>query len=84
MSYQVLARKWRPKNFSELVGQQHVLQALINMCVCLGLLPTKGLTLPLLSYGGTSLLLNMGSIGILMNISMRRFMFSEGAGLPTK
>lgn len=30
MSYLVLARKWRPKNFSEVVGQQHVLQALIN------------------------------------------------------
>jgi DNA polymerase-3 subunit gamma/tau len=30
MSYQVLARKWRPRNFSELVGQEHVLQALTN------------------------------------------------------
>jgi len=30
MSYQVLARKWRPKVFSEMVGQEHVLQALIN------------------------------------------------------
>ncbi len=30
MSYQVLARKWRPKNFSEMVGQEHVLRALIN------------------------------------------------------
>ena len=30
MSYQVLARKWRPKNFTEMVGQQHVLQALVN------------------------------------------------------
>ena len=30
MSYQVLARKWRPKNFAELVGQEHVSQALIN------------------------------------------------------
>lgn len=30
MSYQVLARKWRPRNFSEVVGQQHVLQALTN------------------------------------------------------
>ena len=30
MSYTVLARKWRPKNFSELVGQQHVMQALAN------------------------------------------------------
>lgn len=30
MSYQVLARKWRPKNFSELVGQEHVVRALVN------------------------------------------------------
>ncbi|MDR2212804.1 MAG: DNA polymerase III subunit gamma/tau [Pseudomonadales bacterium] len=30
MSYQVLARKWRPRNFSELVGQEHVLKTLIN------------------------------------------------------
>ncbi len=30
MSYQVLARKWRPRNFSEMVGQEHVLKALIN------------------------------------------------------
>ena len=44
------------------------LQVCINMGVTLGLLPTKGLTLPFLSYGGTSLLLNMASIGILMNI----------------
>ncbi len=44
------------------------LQISINMGVALGLLPTKGLTLPFLSYGGTSLLLNMASIGILMNI----------------
>jgi cell division protein FtsW len=45
------------------------LQIVVNMGVTLGLLPTKGLTLPLLSYGGTSLLINMASIGILMNIS---------------
>ena len=45
------------------------IQVCINMGVALGLLPTKGLTLPFLSYGGTSLLLNMASIGILMNIS---------------
>ena len=30
MSYQVLARKWRPQNFKEMVGQEHVLKALIN------------------------------------------------------
>ena len=44
------------------------LQSCVNMGVALGLLPTKGLTLPFLSYGGTSLLFNMASIGILMNI----------------
>jgi cell division protein FtsW len=45
------------------------MQICINMGVTLGLLPTKGLTLPFLSYGGTSLVLNMATIGILMNIS---------------
>ena len=30
MSYQVLARKWRPNTFAEMAGQEHVLQALIN------------------------------------------------------
>ena len=30
MSYQVLARKWRPHNFTEVVGQQHVVETLIN------------------------------------------------------
>jgi cell division protein FtsW len=44
------------------------LQVSINMGVSLGLLPTKGLSLPFLSYGGTSLLLNMACVGILMNI----------------
>ena len=43
-------------------------QVCVNMGVTMGLLPTKGLTLPFLSYGGTSLLFSMASIGILMNI----------------
>jgi len=49
-----------------------ILQVCVNMGVALGLLPTKGLVLPFLSYGGTSLLLNMAAIGILMNIGATR------------
>ena len=54
------------------------LQIFINMGVALGLLPTKGLTLPFLSYGGTSLLMNMASIGVLMNISGVKKMLITG------
>jgi cell division protein FtsW len=45
------------------------MQALINMGVVIGLLPTKGTTLPFISYGGTSLLINMIGIGIILGIS---------------
>ena len=48
-----------------------LLQVCVNMGVTLGLLPTKGLTLPFLSYGGTSLIINMASVGILMNIGAK-------------
>jgi cell division protein FtsW len=48
------------------------LQICINMAVTLGLLPTKGLTLPFLSYGGTSLLMSMATVGVLMNIGATR------------
>ncbi len=47
------------------------LQAVINMGVVLGLLPTKGLTLPFVSYGGTSLIANLAGIGILSQLSTR-------------
>jgi cell division protein FtsW len=44
------------------------LQASINVGVNMGILPTKGLTLPLLSYGGSSLLVTLGWLGVLMRI----------------
>ncbi|MEK7841866.1 MAG: putative lipid II flippase FtsW [Deltaproteobacteria bacterium] len=45
-----------------------VLHAAVNMAVVLALLPTKGLALPFISYGGTSLVVNMIGMGILLNI----------------
>jgi cell division protein FtsW len=44
-------------------------QAFINMSVVLGMIPTKGISLPLISYGGSSLLSTLALLGILMNVS---------------
>ena len=44
-------------------------QALVNLSVALAILPTKGLTLPLVSFGGSSLVVNCFAAGILLNIS---------------
>ncbi len=48
---------------------QMIFQASMNLCVVIGLIPVTGVTLPFLSYGGSSLLISMISIGILLNIS---------------
>ena len=45
------------------------IQALMNISVVLGMGPTKGIPLPMISYGGTSLLSTLASIGILLNVS---------------
>jgi cell division protein FtsW len=46
-----------------------VVQALFNISVVLGMLPTKGIPLPFISYGGTSLFITLASVGVLLNIS---------------
>jgi cell division protein FtsW len=45
------------------------LEAFVNIAVVMGMLPTKGLALPFLSYGGTSILTTLLAVGILLNIS---------------
>jgi len=50
-------------------------QTIINFGMVCGLLPVVGITLPLFSYGGSSVLTIMIGIGLLMNVSMRRFHF---------
>ncbi len=45
------------------------IQAFINMSVVLGLLPTKGIPLPFISNGGSSMLVNLMGMGVLLNVS---------------
>ena len=53
-------------------------QALINMGVNLGLLPTKGLTLPLMSYGGSGLVVNFVALAILLRIDWENRQLARG------
>ena len=46
-----------------------VVQAFFNISVVLGILPTKGFPLPMISYGGSSLLVTLILLGVLMNVS---------------
>ena len=48
---------------------------IINVAMVTGVLPVAGIPLPFLSYGGSSLVVTMVAIGVLINVSMRRFMF---------
>jgi len=47
------------------------LQALINMAVVIGMIPTKGLPLPFLSYGGTAIMMSMAALGALLALGRR-------------
>jgi cell division protein FtsW len=46
-----------------------MIQAILNLCVVVGLVPVTGVTLPFISYGGSSLLVSSISIGVILNIS---------------
>ena len=48
------------------------MQAFTNLAVAMGMLPTKGLVLPFISYGGSSLLVNSAAVGVLLNVSRPR------------
>ena len=56
-----------------------VVQGLINMSVVLGMMPTKGIPLPMISYGGSSLLSTLALLGMLMNVSEHAGV-ADGAG----
>lgn len=71
-------RAWRvarraPDLFGQLLGAGIVCwilyQALFNVAVAVGLLPTKGLPLPFVSFGGSSVVMTLSAVGILLNIS---------------
>ena len=70
------------RTFSGLVAQGVALwlgvQAFINMGVCLGLLPTKGLTLPMMSYGGSGLVANMCAMALLMRVDYENRVLMRG------
>ena len=83
----VLGVVLRATNVLEVPGQATVVvlfsfllgfQALINMGVNMGLLPTKGLTLPLMSYGGSGLLVNFIALAILLRIDWENRQLARG------
>jgi rod shape determining protein RodA len=47
----------------------------INIGMVSGILPVVGVTLPLISYGGSSVLTNLVALGIVMNVSVRRYAY---------
>jgi len=48
-------------------------QVIYNITMSAGLAPVKGLTLPLMSYGGSSLIATLAAFGLILNVRMRRF-----------
>ena len=48
-------------------------QVIYNIAMSAGLAPVKGLTLPLMSYGGSSVVATLAAFGLVLNVRMRRF-----------
>jgi cell division protein FtsW len=62
------------KNISIIsLSVQFLLQALINICSTLALIPTKGMTLPLISYGGSSMMGTAFTLGFLLALSRKEY-----------
>lgn len=59
------------------ISMMIAIQAVINFAVVTGMVPTKGLPLPFISYGGSSLLVNIIAIGLLLNVSKTNQFFSS-------
>jgi cell division protein FtsW len=60
------------------IGVWMGVQAFINMGVNLGVLPTKGLTLPLMSYGGSAILMNLIALAIVLRVDMENRTLMRG------
>lgn len=60
------------------VGIWFGVQAFINIGVCLGLLPTKGLTLPLISYGGSGLVMNLAALALVARVDYENRVLMRG------
>ena len=66
------ARNQSERYFCYLTASMILLQSGVNIGMNMGLLPITGLTLPLLSYGGSSILTVMGMLGIIQSIASRQ------------
>jgi cell division protein FtsW len=60
------------------------LQAAFNLAVVTGVVPTKGLALPFISYGGSSMLVSMAMVGILLNVDLQGRLAKPGGQAYTR
>ncbi|MDP1809192.1 MAG: rod shape-determining protein RodA [Actinomycetota bacterium] len=55
------------------IGSMWIFQVLVNIGMTIGIMPVTGIPLPFVSYGGSSMLMNMAAVGLLLNIYRRRW-----------